>query len=154
VQVLPAPVRAACLASNGQCRESNHGGSVASTESETLEMDPAAVRHRQLGSRSPSIFGTCDPSCGLRSCKTAATIEDHSNGHRFDDERERQLEQMVPDRLHGDIRVMLRVTLKTPAPASCSPRCRRPWLRGSNSLNLGIAIVRSPFVDVPTAANA
>jgi hypothetical protein len=38
VQVFPAPVRAARLASGGQCRESNHGGSVPSMESaaETL----------------------------------------------------------------------------------------------------------------------
>jgi hypothetical protein len=38
VQVFQAPVRAARLASSGQCRESNHGGSVPSMESaaETL----------------------------------------------------------------------------------------------------------------------
>jgi hypothetical protein len=33
VQVFPPPVRAARLANGGQCRESNHGGSVPSMES-------------------------------------------------------------------------------------------------------------------------
>ena len=34
--------------------------------------------------------------------------------------RERQLERMVPVRLYGDNQLMMRLTLTTPAPASCN----------------------------------
>jgi hypothetical protein len=48
--VFPPPVRAACLACGDQCRESNHGGSVPSMESETLRQQSGInglTRHPQ-----------------------------------------------------------------------------------------------------------
>jgi hypothetical protein len=112
VQVLQAPVRAARLASSGQCRESNHGGSVPSMESETLRQ-----RSRIDGlTRRPQHLRTARSSLGLGSSKAAAAYRVHRNiADLTKPARERQPERMVPVRLHGGNRVMMHVTLTIPA---------------------------------------
>jgi hypothetical protein len=64
VQVCPAPVRAARLASGGQCRESNHGGSVPSMESAT-----EALRQRS------GINGLTRRDRHLRTARSSLRIE-------------------------------------------------------------------------------
>jgi hypothetical protein len=60
VQVFPASVRAACLARNGQCRESNHDGCVASIDMRDYQQfrKHAEFVGREYSQTSPAWEGT------------------------------------------------------------------------------------------------